>query len=95
MKPKTIRESQVIMAHEAIPPDANPAGNVHGGTIMKLIDAAAGVVVGKGHFRHNAVTIWVENLEFLSPAYIGDYCEDNSELSKLYLYINTSSDSRG
>ena len=71
MKPKTIRESQVIMAHEAIPPDANPAGNVHGGTIMKLIDAAAGVVA-KRHCRHNVVTVRVDNLEFISPVYIGN-----------------------
>jgi acyl-CoA hydrolase len=71
MDAKGIQESQVIMAHEAIPPDANPSGNVHGGTIMKLIDAAAGVVA-KRHARKNVVTARVDNLEFLSPVYIGN-----------------------
>ena len=71
MGAKGVRDSQVIMAHEAIPPDANPSGNVHGGTIMKLIDAAAGVVA-KRHARNNVVTARVDNLEFLSPVYIGN-----------------------
>jgi acyl-CoA hydrolase len=71
MTPKKIRDSQVIMRYEAIPPDANPVGNVHGGTIMKLIDAAAGVVA-KRHCRKNVVTARVDNLQFLSPVYIGN-----------------------
>ena len=71
MTPKKIQDSQVIMRHEAIPPDANSAGNVHGGTIMKLIDAAAGVVA-KRHCRKNVVTARVDNLQFLSPVYIGN-----------------------
>ena len=71
MTPKKIQDSQVIMRHEAIPPDANSVGNVHGGTIMKLIDAAAGVVA-KRHCRKNVVTARVDNLQFLSPVYIGN-----------------------
>ena len=71
MTPKKIQDSQVIMRYEAIPPDANPSGNVHGGTIMKLIDAAAGVVA-KRHCRNNVVTARVDNLQFLSPVYIGN-----------------------
>ena len=71
MTPKKIQDSQVIMRYEAIPPDANSAGNVHGGTVMKLIDAAAGVVA-KRHCRRNVVTARVDNLQFLSPVYIGN-----------------------
>ncbi|MCA1960182.1 MAG: acyl-CoA thioesterase, partial [Desulfomonile sp.] len=36
-----------------LPEDANPAGNVHGGVIMKHVDTAAGVVAIR-HARMNA-----------------------------------------
>ena len=44
MKGKRVSESSVIMAQKMNPQDANPAGNVHGGVIMRLIDIAGGVV---------------------------------------------------
>jgi len=42
MQGKRVRESSILMAQVMNPQDANPAGNVHGGFIMKLIDTAAG-----------------------------------------------------
>jgi acyl-CoA hydrolase len=54
-----------------LPEDANPAGNVHGGTIMKLIDNAAGVVAVR-HSRSNCVTASVDQIDFHHPAFIGD-----------------------
>lgn len=71
MKSKSPEESSVVMVHEALPEDANAQGNVHGGVVMKLMDAAAGVVA-KRHSRKNVVTARVDSLEFLSPIYIGD-----------------------
>jgi uncharacterized protein (TIGR00369 family) len=55
-----------------IPQDANPAGNVHGGVIMKLIDTAGGVVAGR-HARANVVTASIDRLDFLHPVFIGDF----------------------
>ncbi len=43
MEGKTVRESQITMAVQMNPEDANPVGNVHGGVIMKYVDTAAGV----------------------------------------------------
>ncbi len=71
MNAKSPSESRVVMVHEALPEDANAQGNVHGGVVMKLMDAAAGVV-SKRHCRKNVVTARVDSLEFLSPIYIGD-----------------------
>ncbi len=59
------------MAQLMNPQDANPAGNVHGGVIMKLIDTAAGAVAIR-HSRSNAVTASVDRLSFHSPIFIGD-----------------------
>lgn len=71
MKEKSVAESSVTMAQVMNPQDANPAGNVHGGVIMKLIDTACGVVA-KRHARSNVVTASIDRLDFHKPVYIGD-----------------------
>ena len=48
MEGKRVQESSVTLSHVMMPQDANPAGNIHGGVIMKHIDEAAGVVEGLG-----------------------------------------------
>lgn len=71
MKAKSVKETSVIIAQEMNPQDANPAGNVHGGVIMKLIDTAAGVVA-KRHAGSNVVTASIDSLDFHHPVYVGD-----------------------
>jgi len=71
MEGKAVRESQITMAIQMNPEDANPAGNVHGGVIMKLIDTAAGAVAIR-HSRKICVTASIDRLDFHNPVYIGD-----------------------
>ncbi|MBU0986023.1 MAG: acyl-CoA thioesterase [Proteobacteria bacterium] len=71
MEAKKAGESQVVMTHVMMPQDANPAGNVHGGVIMKHIDNAAGVVATR-HTRSNVVTASLDRLDFYHPVYIGN-----------------------
>ena len=71
MKGKKVSESMVTLSHVVLPQDANPAGNIHGGVIMKLIDNAAGVVAHR-HARSNVVTASIERLDFHYPVYVGD-----------------------
>lgn len=71
MEGKRVRDTRVVMSQVMQPADANPAGNVHGGTIMKLVDTAAGAVAVR-HCRGNAVTASVDRIDFHNPAYIGD-----------------------
>lgn len=71
MEKKPVKESRVIVSQVMMPSDANPAGNVHGGTIMKLVDTAAAVVAVR-HSRCNSVTASVDRIDFHHPAYIGD-----------------------
>jgi len=71
MKEKTVKESSVIMSQFMTPQDANAAGNVHGGVIMKLVDTAAGAVATR-HTRTNVVTAAIDRLNFHNPVYIGD-----------------------
>jgi len=71
MQGKKVSETSVIMVQPTTPQDANQAGNVHGGVIMKLIDMA-GAIVAQRHTRINVVTASVDRIDFLHPVFIGD-----------------------
>ena len=51
--------------------DANNAGNVHGGTVMKLVDEAAGLAAIK-HSGGRVVTAAMDRMTFLVPIHVGD-----------------------
>jgi uncharacterized protein (TIGR00369 family) len=68
---KPVSATRLVMAQEMTPQDANPAGNVHGGNIMKLADSAAGVVSIR-HSGRNCVTAAVDHFEFHAPVFIGN-----------------------
>ena len=68
---KPVSQSRVTMSQLMLPGDANPAGNVHGGAIMKLVDTAAGVAASR-HVRGRTVTARIDSLSFLRPVFVGD-----------------------
>ena len=51
--------------------DANTAGFVHGGTVMKLCDEAAGIAAIK-HSRCRVVTAAMDRMTFLLPVHVGE-----------------------
>ena len=71
MTGKRSKETRLIMSMVMLPEDANPAGNVHGGVIMKHVDTAAGVVAVR-HSSGNAVTASIDKIEFHHPVYVGN-----------------------
>ncbi len=71
MNGKFVKDSSVITAQMMIPQDANPAGNVHGGVVVKIIDEAAGVVAAR-HSRRNVVTASIDRMDFHHPIFVGD-----------------------
>ncbi len=72
MEGKKVRESSVVVSQLMGQQDANNAGNVHGGVIMRLIDTVAGVVAVR-HARTNAVTASIDRLDFHHPVFIGSF----------------------
>ena len=68
---KPVSASKTIMTQTMLPSDANPYGNVHGGEIMKLIDACAGAAATR-HARGRVVTAYVDGLSFLAPVFVGN-----------------------
>ena len=67
---KTVAQSKTVISRTLLPSDANPYGNVHGGEIMKLIDAVAGAAATR-HARARVVTARIDELSFREPVYVG------------------------
>jgi uncharacterized protein (TIGR00369 family) len=51
--------------------DANVAGNVHGGVIMRLVDTAAALAAIQ-HAGGLALTVTIDEMTFLEPVHIGE-----------------------
>ena len=71
LKPKSPEESKAEMTVRMFPSEANPAGNVFGGEILKQIDLISGLVAQR-HARTNTVTASIDRVNFLKPVYVGN-----------------------
>lgn len=68
---KPASESRAMLARWMGILDANSAGNIHGGTVMKLCDEAAGLAAIK-HSRQRVVTAAMDRMTFLVPIHVGE-----------------------
>jgi acyl-CoA hydrolase len=68
-KPASETRSQLVRWMGVL--DANTAGNVHGGTVMRLCDEAAALAAIK-HCRRRVVTAAMDRMAFLYPIRVGD-----------------------
>ena len=59
-----------MLAHWMGIADANSSRDIHGGTIMKLVDEAAGIAAVR-HSRRRTVTASMDRMSFLVPIKIG------------------------
>lgn len=80
MEAKSASESKVEVISRMFPSDANPAGNVFGGEILKQIDIVAGIVAHR-HSRKNAVTASIDKVDFLKPVFVGNALILNARLN--------------
>ena len=64
-------DSMVMLSQAMSITDANLAGNVHGGVIMKLVDTAAGLAAVK-HCRSRVVTVSMDEMSFIEPVFLSD-----------------------
>jgi acyl-CoA hydrolase len=71
MDRKPAADSRSEITHWMGVTDANSAGNIHGGTIMKLADEAAALAAIK-HSRQRVVTVGMDRMDFRVPIYVGE-----------------------
>jgi uncharacterized protein (TIGR00369 family) len=69
--PKAAADSRVTLTQMMEVTDANVAGNVHGGVVMRLVDTAAALAAIR-HAGGLAVTVSLDEMTFLEPVHIGD-----------------------
>ena len=83
---KSPAESQAEVIVRMFPSDANPAGNVFGGEILKHIDMVAGIVAQR-HTQSNAVTVSMDSVNFIKPVFVGNVIKLNARIN----YVHNSS----
>ena len=83
---KSPEESSAEVIVRMFPSDANPAGNVFGGEILKHIDMVAGIVAQR-HCQSNAVTVSMDSVNFIKPVFVGNVLKLNARIN----YIHNSS----
>src|SRR5436189_3520933 len=71
MEPKPVSESTAVLVKWMGIGDANSAGYVHGGVVMKLCDEAAGISAIR-HSRRRVVTAAMDRMAFILPVNVGD-----------------------
>lgn len=86
MQTKTVKDSTITIVQQMTHQDANLAGNVHGGTIMKLIDNTGGIVASR-HAGSLVVTASIDRLDFHSPVHVGDLLRLKASVN----YVGTTS----
>lgn len=86
MEKKLQEDSVAVLAELVLPFQANAAGNVHGGEVIKLMDSTAGVAAQK-HCHTIVVTARIDELIFKKPVLIGEYVVCTARV----VYTGTSS----
>jgi len=86
IREKSPSESHAEVIVRMFPSDANPAGNVFGGEILKHIDMVAGIVAQR-HSQSNAVTVSMDSVNFLKPVFVGNVLTLNARIN----YVQNSS----
>ena len=71
MEPRPPSHSVSTLTHWMGLIDANTAGFVHGGTIMRLCDEVAGIAAVR-HSGRRAVTAAMDRMTFLHPVFVGN-----------------------
>lgn len=81
-KTKNVLGPETVVSQVMMPQHANHYGNVHGGTILKLVDDAAFVAATK-HARKNVVLASLDHISFDHPIRIGDILTIKARLIRI------------
>jgi acyl-CoA hydrolase len=68
---RTVADSRSVLVHWMGPTDANSAGFVHGGVVMRLVDEVASLAAVR-HSRERVVTAGADRMTFMQRIHIGE-----------------------
>lgn len=69
--PAPISGTRFTTTRRMMPSDANPQGNVFGGSIVRYVDETAAIVATR-HAHRNVVTASIDRMDFHEAVYVGD-----------------------
>jgi len=81
--PKPVRASQSEVTEVVFPNDANPLGNILGGTVMHLVDMVAAIAAHR-HSGSHVVTASVDHMDFLCPIRVGEIIVLKSSVNRVF-----------
>jgi acyl-CoA hydrolase len=81
--PRPVAESQATLVRWMGIVDANSAGFVHGGIVMKMCDEAAGIAAVK-HCRRRVVTAAIDRMTFMDPIHVGELLTCRASLNAVW-----------
>lgn len=70
LKPKPVKDSQVVMTQLVLPSHTNSLDSIFGGIMMSWIDIAAAIAAQR-HSGREVVTASIDRLNFIAPVYKG------------------------
>ncbi len=76
---ESVPRAEATLAYQMLPEDANSQGFVHGGSVTKLADTAAGVCAAR-HARCRVATVLIKEMTFNAPVKIGALVTVNARL---------------
>ena len=63
--------------------DANSAGSIHGGTVMRMCDEAAGIAAIR-HCGKRVVTAGMDRMTFTEPVYVGELLRCSASVNAVW-----------
>ena len=71
MMGKKVSETKATIQHQVLPHEANMLGDMHGGMILRHMDAAAAMCAFR-YARSKVLTAAIEHMTFIAPVHIGE-----------------------
>ena len=81
--PKPVSESQSVITQVVLPNDANPLGNILGGTVMHLVDMVGGIAAHR-HSGFYVVTASVDHMDFRCPIRVGEIIVLKASVNRVF-----------
>lgn len=80
---RTPSASRLAMPARVMAADANPAGNAHGGVILRHMERAAAMAAER-HCGGRAAIAWVERVEFVAPGHVDDVLTFDAVVNRVW-----------
>ena len=80
---RTVEHSRSMLVRWMSIGDANSGGFVHGGSVMRLVDEAAGLAAIK-HSGRRVVSAGMDRMTFLTPVFVGELLRCSSTVNAVW-----------